>query len=391
MKTLKQWADPEKNWLFRCYLHITFFGNGASVNRKYSKWVEAKEKTSFELSYRISIMLCLLLPLSKVVRCDRHEEARNAGREKSLLFLEQQDRRKGRAMSEFQRQHRKTTGYGKLFIVGGAEERVGAMPVLGRFLELCGGPGCSIAVLTSASTIPVEMWEIYDAAFKELGARRCFHIYADSRAQADDEDLASQVLSADGIFMTGGDQRKLVETLNGSRIHKAMWTALNDRGACIGGTSAGASAIAQHMLAHGSQERLPHRYTAQLEPGLGFLHNVTIDQHFFKRQRLARLLSAVAQNPELIGVGIEEDTALVVSDRSQIEIVGAGAVTLLDGRAMRSNIAQAGSQEHLELINVTLHLLPGGSRYDTAQALSVTGEDVAKNKLLDALRLIGQG
>src|SRR5690606_641357 len=129
----------------------------------------------------------------------------------------------------------------------------------------------------------------------------------------------------DGIFMTGGSQHRLVEILGGTGVHAAMQRVFTEYGVCIGGTSAGASAIARHMLANGTKEILPDKHTARLDTGLGFLPHVAIDQHFSERQRLARLLSAIAQKPELIGVGVDEDTALVVGPNGHVEVLGAGA------------------------------------------------------------------
>lgn len=277
---------------------------------------------------------------------------------------------------------------GHLFIIGGGEERRGDMRVLERYVELCGGPGSSIAILTSASTIPDEMWEMYDIAFSELGVRHHFPIHAGSRAQANEPNRAKQLYKADGIFMTGGDQKRLVETIGDTRIHDVMRRAFKDNAACIGGTSAGASAMACHMLADGKKEKIPDKHTARLDRGLALLQQVTIDQHFSERQRLARLLSVIAQHPELIGVGIDEDTALIISERGDVEVIGTGAVTLLDGRHMHSNIDEADSQEHLELINVILHLLPAGNRYNIEQTDSISTSSPGKKELLDVLRLV---
>ena len=277
---------------------------------------------------------------------------------------------------------------GSLFIIGGGEERCGNMDVLARYVELCGGPNSSIAVLTSASTIPDKMWEIYDNAFSELGVTHHFPIHAETRDQANEPGIAQRLYDADGIFMTGGDQKRLVETLGNTQIHKAMQQAFRENGACIGGTSAGASAMAYHMLADGKSEKLPDKHTARLDTGLAFLQQVTIDQHFSQRQRLARLLSVIAQRPDLIGVGIDEDTALIITKKGSLEVIGSGAVTLLDGRHMLSNIAEAGSQEHLELINVMLHLLPAGNRYDVEQADAAPSTRAGTKALMEVLRLV---
>ena len=142
-----------------------------------------------------------------------------------------------------------------------------------------------------------------------------------------------------------------------------MHKALKLRGATIGGTSAGASAMSGHMLAQGRAEIRPEKGSVSLGAGLGFLHRVVIDQHFSERQRLSRLLTVVAQNPYLQGIGIDEDTALVVERGVGIEVVGQGAVTVVDGRTMVTNVADIADRDTPELIDVRLHLLPAGSRY----------------------------
>ncbi|MGE4337001.1 MAG: cyanophycinase [Pigmentiphaga sp.] len=279
---------------------------------------------------------------------------------------------------------------GHLFVVGGGEDRRGDMEVLARYVELCGGTDSSIAVLTSASSIPDKMWETYDSAFGEMGVRRRFAVNAETTAEADDTEKAQQLEDANGIFMSGGDQKRLVEILAGTRMHHAMWHAFARHGACVGGTSAGAAAMARLMLARGTKDKLPDKETACLESGLGFMQQVVIDQHFSERQRLARLLSAVAQSPDLIGVGIDEDTALIVGNDGEVEVVGTGAVTLIDGREMQSNIAHADSQERLELIHVILHLLPAGSRYHTDRLAVDHHLSPANEALIDILRLVSK-
>jgi cyanophycinase len=143
-----------------------------------------------------------------------------------------------------------------------------------------------------------------------------------------------------------------------------MHSTFKQHGACIAGTSAGASAMSEHMLATGSSgETVPVKGENHLAAGLGFLQRVVIDQHFSERQRLSRLLSVIAQNPYLLGIGIDEDTALIVENGAGVEVVGNGAVTLIDGRHMSSNFLTVEERERLQLVNVKLHLLPGGARY----------------------------
>jgi cyanophycinase len=261
--------------------------------------------------------------------------------------------------------------HGHLVIIGGGEDKQRDMAILKRFVELAGGPSAKIVVITAASSVADHMWETYDRAFADLGVTRHVHLDLRSRHDANDEAHIRDVADADGIFMTGGDQKRLLAIIGGTALDAEMHAALKLRGACIGGTSAGASAMSGHMLAQGRAELHPEKGSVSLGAGLGFLHKVVIDQHFSERQRLSRLLSVVAQNPYLQGIGIDEDTALVVERGIGIEVLGEGAVTIVDGRAMSTNVADIANHATPELIDVRLHLLPAGSRY----ALPGSGAD----------------
>ncbi|HEX6707233.1 MAG TPA: cyanophycinase [Albitalea sp.] len=252
---------------------------------------------------------------------------------------------------------------GHLFIIGGAEDREDAKLVLSRFVELAGGAEARIAVLTAASNYHDEVWEVYDRAFAALGVKHHAPIVIDSREKANDEVLAQSLFEVDAVFMTGGDQKKLVSLIGGTRIDRAMHRALRERGVCIAGTSAGASAMSEHMLFDAGLGELPIRGNVQIAAGLGFMRRVVIDQHFSERLRLGRLLSIVAQNPYLLGAGIDENTALIVEPGLGLEVIGAGSVTILDGREMLSSDLGDDRQPRLELTNVKLHLMPPGARY----------------------------
>lgn len=256
-------------------------------------------------------------------------------------------------------------GHGHLVIIGGGEDRKRDMTILRRFIDLSGGAEATIAVITAASRLPGDMWTVYDCAFGDLGVERCVHMHIDSREQANSELLAARLREADGIFMTGGDQKRLMALIGGTAFDSALHEAYKLRGACVGGTSAGASAMSGHMLAGGEAGLHPAKGTVNLGAGLGLVQHVVIDQHFSERHRLARLLTVVAQNPYLQGVGIDEDTALVIAPGCGIEVLGAGAVTIVDGRSMLTNLADIARRDCPELIDVRLHLLPAGTRYDT--------------------------
>lgn len=256
-----------------------------------------------------------------------------------------------------------TAKHGHLVIIGGHEDRQYGKEILARFIELSGGASARIVVITAASKVADEMWGIYDQAFGDLGVHQVKHLVLESRQDANDEEKVRMVAEADGIFMTGGDQKRLLAIIGGTALDAEMHTALKMRGACIAGTSAGASAMSGHMLAQGKTDLLPAKGAVSLAAGLGFLHRVVIDQHFSERQRLSRLLSVVAQNPYLQGIGIDEDTALVVERGRGIEVLGEGSVTIVDGRSMDTNMADIAERDTPELIDVRLHLLPAGSRF----------------------------
>jgi cyanophycinase len=253
---------------------------------------------------------------------------------------------------------------GHLVIIGGAEDRTGDKTVLSKVVELSGGPKAHIVVLTTASSFGPELEQIYGNAFRDLGAAKVTTLHIHDRLDANDPALSELVLNATGVFMTGGDQSRLASILGGSEVGKSMHRAFKRRGACIAGTSAGASAISEHMVAGGRGGTHPKKGMLNLVPGLGLLNRVIIDQHFSQRHRLGRLLSIVAQNPFLLGVGIDEDTAIVVEPNTVLQVIGAGAVTIVDARQMTySNVNETKRNEILAMTNIAFHLLPAGFRF----------------------------
>lgn len=252
---------------------------------------------------------------------------------------------------------------GSLVIIGGGEDRTKDKVVLKRFVQLTRQSDPKIVVLTAASAYHDEMWGMYDRAFADLGVKHRQGIALSSREDACQPEVAEAILQADGIFMSGGDQRRLLSIIGGTSVDAAMHTAFKDRGVCVGGTSAGASAMSEHMLAEGAAKDQVTRGGVSLGAGLGFIQRAVIDQHFSERHRLSRLLTVVAQNPYLLGIGIDEDTALVIRRGHGFEVIGEGAVTLIDGRHMACNYLDTKDKELMELINVRLHLLPAGATY----------------------------
>lgn len=259
-----------------------------------------------------------------------------------------------------QAQERRT---GTLLIVGGAEDRLQDRVILRTFVELCGGPSARILVCTAASGDPAASWAGYQPVFAALGADHCQHLEISTPEHANDPVRVSQILQADGIFLGGGDQRRLMGLLWETEAARALHIAFHLRGATIGGTSAGAAALSRQMLAIGEATPRPEKDVVSVDIGLGFVSRAVVDQHFSERGRLGRLLSALAQRPDLLGVGVDEDTALVIERGLSVQVIGAGNVTLVDGRHMNTNFRDLGPAERLEMLGVQLHVLPSGHRY----------------------------
>ena len=163
--------------------------------------------------------------------------------------------------------------------------------------------------------------------------------------------------------MTGGNQLKLSAIINGTAFGEAIRHA-HHRGVTIGGTSAGASIQSSHMVAFGTGGSTPKQRMTQLAAGLGLLTDCVIDQHFAQRNRYGRLLMLVAQSPNLLGIGVDEDTAAIVRDDRRLEVVGRGAVTIIDGTDMTSNAHEAKRTEPLLVSGARLHVLPAGAKFD---------------------------
>ncbi|TXH88165.1 MAG: cyanophycinase [Rhodoferax sp.] len=279
---------------------------------------------------------------------------------------------------------------GHLVIVGGAEDRVHDRLVLRRFLELSGGPLARILVCTAASGDPEGSWKGYAPVFADMGAQNVQHLSILSSSDANQPAVAEQILAADGIFLTGGDQRRLMERLWETQAARAIHLAFHVQGCTLGGTSAGAAVMSRAMLAIGEATRRPQMDTITLDIGLGLLSNAIVDQHFNERYRLGRLLSALALRKDLLGVGIDEDTALVVERNKAIEVVGSGNVTIVDGRRMRTNSQELQAHDRLEMMDVRLHVLPAGNRYSVAPAAAQDGASPQRtpSAFLETLKLL---
>lgn len=253
----------------------------------------------------------------------------------------------------------------RLVIVGGAEDRLQDRIILRKYVEYCGGSAAKIRIITAASGDPEGVWQSYRNVFIALGVNDVQRLELDDRASAHATSLQSEILHADGIFISGGDQSRLMDILWDTPAYQSLHQTLHMNGCCIGGTSAGAAVMSRHMIAQGPAVLRPSKEAVDTDIGLGFLSHAVVDQHFSERRRLARLLSTLAMRPDLLGVGIDEDTALVIERGEAIEVIGKGSVTLVDPSQMQSNVGELESLEQIEMLGVQLHLLPAGHRYST--------------------------
>ena len=251
-------------------------------------------------------------------------------------------------------------------IIGGAEDKLKRRTLLKEFVAASGGSDARIAVIPTASSLGAEVQDVYDAVFTRLGAGTVLPVRPESRAEAHDPALVAAVEEATGVFMTGGNQLKLSAIICGTPLGQAIVEA-HERGAVVGGTSAGASIQSSHMVAFGVGGATPKQRMTQVAAGLGLLRTTVIDQHFDQRNRYGRLLMIVAQSPQLLGIGVDEDTGAIVTHEDGEEVLrvsGRGAVTIFDPQHIVTNAYEAKRSAPLLASGVTLHVLPAGSAYN---------------------------
>jgi len=248
---------------------------------------------------------------------------------------------------------------GRLLIIGGAEDRCCGAGLLERFVELCGGEDARIVLMTTATNVPEEVLADYERVFRKLGVCEISELRLHGRSDADSDHAASLLGTATGLFLTGGDQSKL-RTLVGSRTNDLICDRLAD-GLVVAGTSAGATAMGQRMILGGTGSDVSAA-AVRTGPGLGLVPKALIDMHFGERGRLPRLLSAVALDPEHLGIGLDENTGVLI-EGNQYEVIGSGVATVVDAEDA-TVVHAAGDCDPITLFGVRLHLLPAGCLFD---------------------------
>ena len=252
---------------------------------------------------------------------------------------------------------------GKLLIIGGAEDKEGDCKILREFLRCAGGTKAHIVIMTAATSLPGEVGDNYIRVFERLGAEDVRVLDTQTPEDANNPEYLEAIEQATGIFFTGGDQARSISCLKDTKLDAAMHRRYSE-GIIIGGTSAGAAMMPDMMIIEGDSETNPRVDVVAMGPGMGFLPDVVIDQHFAQRGRLGRLVTALLLQPAVLGFGIDENTAILVSG-DELEVIGENAVTVIDeSEKLHDNIDGRLKDEGLAICGAKLHILPHGYRFN---------------------------
>jgi cyanophycinase len=253
---------------------------------------------------------------------------------------------------------------GRLIIIGGHEDKEGERTILKAVAQRTLGDRGQLAIVTVASNLPEELGREYQALFKELGVKHVEVVDIRTRDQAADQKNVDKIADAKVVFFTGGDQLRITSQIGDSPLFRCM-REIYHKGATIAGTSAGAAAMPETMLIAGASDESNRISALEMAPGLAFMHGVVIDSHFAERGRMGRLLGAVAQNPRNIGLGIDEDTAILVTGQERFEVIGSGAVYVVDGMDISySSLSEKHPEGIVSINDVKLHVLGQSEQYD---------------------------
>ena len=269
---------------------------------------------------------------------------------------------------------------GKLISVGGAEDKgtdleqgfiqrnrlnFFELGILKRIVDETGGVEKRIEVITTASSIPAEVGANYTDAFGKIGCNNVGVIDIRSREDVNKPDFIDRVKACDCVMFSGGDQLRLTSIFGGTEIYNVLHDRyFNEPGFVIAGTSAGAMAMSNTMIYQGKSELAHQKGEVKLTTGLAFIANVIIDSHFDKRGRFNRLAQAVASNPQCTGIGLGEDTGVIITNGNNLEVVGSGAVVIVDGKdIMHSNITDVGIGEPISVENIRVHIMVRGNEF----------------------------
>ncbi len=273
---------------------------------------------------------------------------------------------------------------GKLIAIGGAEDKgtdletgkiqrnnlnFFELGILKRIVEEIGGPEKRIEVITTASMIPVEVGDNYINAFGKIGCTNIGLMHIRNRVDASDVEYIERIKTCDAVMFSGGNQLRLTTTFGGTNFLQIILDRyINEDAFVVAGTSAGAMAMSNTMIYEGNATRAHLKGEVKITTGLGFMDDVIFDSHFEKRGRFGRLAQAVSSNPSCIGIGLGEDTGMIVTNGNKMEAIGSGLVVILDGHdIMHSNIADIPDGCPISIENMKVHFLEKGNGYNPAE------------------------
>ena len=269
---------------------------------------------------------------------------------------------------------------GKLFAIGGAEDKgvevekeelvrsnlnFFELGILRRIIEEAGGPNIRMEVITTASMIPYEVGENYLNAFGKIGCTNIGIMPIRNRADAMDETYIERMKACNAVMFSGGNQLRLSSTFGGTELLQIALDRYNDEeNFVVAGTSAGAMAMSNTMIYEGNATKAHLKGEVKITTGLGFMDDVIFDSHFEKRGRFGRLAQAIATNPSCVGIGLGEDTGMLITGGNKMEAVGSGLVIIIDGHAIRhNNIADIPEGNPISIENIIVHFCEKGNGY----------------------------
>jgi cyanophycinase len=256
--------------------------------------------------------------------------------------------------------------------IGGAENKENDRHILERFVAVSGGRDADIVVIPTASRLR-ETGPRYERLFKEIGAARVTSMDFDTRRDCQEPSRLARIGAATGIFFTGGNQLRLTTLLGGTPVAKLV-RSRNAQGVAVGGTSAGASILSEHMIAFGDEGSAVISGSVRLAPGLGLTNRFIIDQHFTQRDRLGRLLTALTYNPFAVGIGLDEDTAAFIGPDETVEVEGSGGVTVVDAADVTfSSMDSVSEGQPVCLLGLRLHILVAGATFNLHTRIASPG------------------
>lgn len=283
---------------------------------------------------------------------------------------------------------------GRLIAIGGAEDKgtesegyysqqgnlnFFELGILKRVVQEMGGVDARIEVVTTASSIPVEVGENYSTAFTKIGCTNFGIMNIKNREDAKSPEFEERISNAAGVMFSGGDQLRLTTIFGGTTFLDIVHERYQNDGLVIAGTSAGAMAMSNTMIFQGRSDLAHLKGEVKLTAGLSFMPDVIIDSHFDKRGRFNRLAQAVSSNPACTGIGLGEDTGVIVTNGNHLEAIGSGAVVIIDGRDIKhSNITEVGLGTPIAVENIRVHILVHGNHYLVKERQFIPSEELSE-------------